>query len=78
MKIKCTYTVTWEYKPEDSTMRELLGPEELSIEEAKERIEDWMKENIFKFDGCVDNTLWMPYTTEFTKEWIDDERPEEN
>ena len=74
MKIKCTYTVTWEYEPEDATMRELLGPEELSMEEAKKRIEEWMEENTSRFNSRVDNTLWIPYTAEFTKEWIDDER----
>jgi len=78
MKIKCTYTVTWVYEPEESTMAELLGSEELTIEEAKKCIEEWMVESTSRFDCCVDNTLWMPYTTKFITEWIEDERPEEN
>ncbi len=78
MKIKCVYMVTWAYEPEESTMAELLGPEELTMEEAKAHIEEWMKENAAKFDWCVDNTLWLPYTKEFITEWIEDERPKEN
>ena len=78
MRIKCTYMVTWVYTPEESTMAELLGPEGLTMEEAKVRIEKWMKDELDSVECTVDNSISLPYLSKFTTEWIDDEGSEEN